>query len=63
MYLGRSPMHVRSIALVLNLETGQVSPQFHVVFDPTFRSINPEDGSRKVKISWLENVDSETKGR
>lgn len=32
-YLGRSPQHARNIALVLNRDTGLVSPQFHVAFD------------------------------
>ena len=32
-YLGQSPNHTRSVALVLNLRTGHVSPQFHVKFD------------------------------
>ena len=34
-YLGRSPRHARSVALVLDLETGRVSPQFHIEFDPS----------------------------
>jgi hypothetical protein len=38
-YLGRSPHHANSVALVLNLSTGHVSPQFHVAFDPTFQSV------------------------
>ena len=35
-YIGTSPQHARNIALVLDTTTGLVSPQFHVVFDPTF---------------------------
>ena len=35
-YLGHSPFHAVSLALVLNPETGHVSPQFHVVFDDEF---------------------------
>ena len=38
-YLGTSPLHARNIALVLNMETGTVSPQFHVQFDKTFSTI------------------------
>ena len=38
-YLGKSPQHGRSVALVLSRETGLVSPQFHVAFDPTFRTV------------------------
>ena len=35
-YVGRSPIHVENISLILNLSTGHVSPQFHVVFDKCF---------------------------
>lgn len=38
-YLGRSPIHSRSVALVLNPETGLVSPQFHVKHDGNFDTI------------------------
>ena len=32
-YLGMSPTHGRNVALVLNRDTGLVSPQFYVTFD------------------------------
>ena len=35
-YLGHSPSHAGSVALVLNPRTGLVSPQFHVVIDDMF---------------------------
>ena len=38
-YLGHSPCHAGSVALVLNLKTGLVSPQFHVVFDENFTTV------------------------
>ena len=38
-YLGRSPMHAGSVSLVLNPQTGHVSPQYHVVFDDTFGTV------------------------
>ena len=38
-YLGPSPSHARSVALVLNPRTGHVSPQFHVKFDDFFETI------------------------
>jgi hypothetical protein len=41
-YLGRSPQHAQSVALVLNLDTGLVSPQFHVTFDPTFQTMRKQ---------------------
>ena len=39
LYLGRSPFHARLVALVLNLQTGFVSPQFHVKFNPSFQTM------------------------
>lgn len=38
-YLGRSPAHAGSVALVLNSRTGHVSPQYHVVFDDDFTTV------------------------
>ena len=38
-YLRPSPSHARSVALVLNLCTGHVSPQFHVKFDDFFEMV------------------------
>ena len=38
-YLGPSPNHARSVALVLNPRTGHVSPQFHVKFDDFFETV------------------------
>ena len=38
-YLGKSPRHARSVALVLNPRTGNVSPQFHVKFDDLFETV------------------------
>ena len=38
-YLGRSPSHASSVALVLNPRTLHVSPQFHVVFDDEFSTV------------------------
>ena len=39
-YLGHSPLHVISVALVLNYCTGHVSPQYYVVFDDEYTTIN-----------------------
>ena len=39
-YLGRSPLHARNIALILNLETGLVSPHFHRVTTKRSRQLS-----------------------
>ena len=38
-YLGRSKHHASNVALVLNLETGNVSPQYHLTFDDSFSTV------------------------
>ena len=38
--LGQSPRHARNISLVLNLNTGLVSPQFHIKHDEFFETIS-----------------------
>ena len=48
-YLGQSPIHNRNVALVLNINTGYISPQFHVNFDETFRTVHQE----KWNATWL----------
>ena len=44
-YLGTSPNHTRSVALILNPRTGHVSPQFHVKFDDCFETIKAKSTS------------------
>ena len=51
LYLGMSHRHARSVALVLNIETGHVSPQFHVKYDDLFETI--AQGLQPVSI-WQE---------
>ena len=41
-YLGYSHHHYQTVALVLNLNTGHVSPQFHVVFDDEFDTVGQD---------------------
>ena len=51
-YIGTSPRHSRKVALVLNLETGHVSPQFHVVIDDFFETLRPSAGNVVPKSKW-----------
>ena len=56
-YLGYSPSHAGSVALVLNPATGHVSPQYHVVFDDTFSTAsNLRDGT--APKNWKDLVES-----
>ena len=38
-YMGQSPMHASTVPLVLDMETGTITPQFHVVFDDWFATV------------------------
>ena len=38
-YLGKSPKHSSSIGLVRNLNTGFISPTFHVIYDHKFENV------------------------
>jgi hypothetical protein len=52
-YLGHSPFHAGSVALVFNPSTGHVSPQFHVVFDDDFSTV-PFMEKGEVPPNWDE---------
>ena len=47
-YLGHSPLHSRSVALVLNITTGLCSPQFHADFDDFFETVKDSD----LPVDW-----------
>ena len=51
-YLGLSPQHSRSVALVLSLTTGLVSPQFHVEFDDLFETVGKRAGNPVTVSKW-----------
>ncbi len=56
LFLGWSPRHGRKVALVLNLSTGHVSPQFHVVFDDLFETLRPSAGNDIPKSLWQQKA-------
>jgi hypothetical protein len=49
-YLGMSPRHARTVALVLNPRSGMVSPQWHVKFDDSFDTVS--ETSDKTHALW-----------
>ena len=54
MYVGNSPLHSSTVGLIRNLRTGNISPQFHVVYDDYFETVlsTPE----KEPENWEEIV-------
>jgi hypothetical protein len=51
-YLGQSPRHASSVSLVLSLETGLVSPQYHVRHDNFFETVRPNAQNPSTLSHW-----------
>ena len=49
MHVGNSPTHGHSVPLILNLETGAITHQHHVVFDDWFQTV---DSSTSTPINF-----------
>ena len=58
MFVGFSKSHSSDVPMILNLRTGHISPQFHVVFDDTFSTV-PSMSSDEEPPSWWNIVDLE----
>ena len=58
-YVGHSPAHAGSVAMVLNPKTGLVSPQFHVVFDDNFSTV-PHMRNGTIPSNWEDLVRNST---
>ena len=50
-YLGHSPTHAGSVALILHLQTGHISPQFHLIFDDEFTTV-PYINAEEAPPNW-----------
>ena len=52
LYLGNSPRHSRSVSMVLSLNTGLVSPMYHVDHDDFFETVRPSTGNSTTHSLW-----------
>lgn len=41
--MGASPMHSSTVGLIRNLQTGSITPQFHVVYDDFFETVHNDE--------------------
>jgi hypothetical protein len=41
--MGTLPVHADTIALICNLKTGYILPQYHVVFDDSFETVYADE--------------------
>jgi transposase InsO family protein len=51
-HLGNSPRHAQNVSLILNLETGLVSPQFHCNHDDLFETTTGPQARSIPKSKW-----------
>ena len=54
-YVGHSPEHAGTVALILNPRTGHASPKFHIVFDYLFTTV-PFMNKIQLPPNWAELV-------
>ena len=58
-FLGYSPDHASSVALILNRSTGKISPQFHCLFDDFFQTVRGVEDPAEIdlhSIDWDEFI-------
>ena len=49
-YLGHSRYHANTVCWVLNVKTDQISPQFHVIFDDNFTTVECQNDMSQIEI-------------
>ena len=52
--MGASPLHASTVGLIRNLQTGSITPQFHMVYDDFFETIH--SGEEAEPKEWEELV-------
>ena len=52
MFVGFSPLHSSLVPLVLNIHTGKISPQYHVVFDDKFETVPSFPLGKSIRQQW-----------
>jgi len=51
-FVGYSPLHASNVGMIRNLNTGYVSPQFHVMYDDFFEMVHSDEGSPPSAEVW-----------
>jgi hypothetical protein len=52
LYVGTSPRHAINVSLVLSLDTGLMSPKFHVQHDDFFETVSPKASNPLILSHW-----------
>ena len=53
MFVGFSPLHSSLVPLVLNITTGKITPQYHVIFDDKFQTVVSLPTGTAIRDEWL----------
>ena len=61
MFVGFSEVHSSLVPLVLNVRTGKISPQYHVIFEDKFETVHslPQDEYLPSEYENILHLDSE----
>ena len=51
-FMGWSATHASNVALVRNLNTGFISPQYHIVLDNWFKTVHVEENENEIDPEW-----------
>ncbi len=51
-FLGFSSLHSSQVPLVMNVETGKISPQFHRIFDDKFETVLSVTSTESIEEQW-----------
>ena len=52
LFLGFSEQHLSQVPLILNVTTGKISPQYHVIFDDKFDTVHSLSKGDSVEKQW-----------
>jgi hypothetical protein len=54
LFLGFSDLHSSQVPLVLNVQTGKISPKYHVIFDNKFETVNSLLATESLDKQWAQ---------
>jgi hypothetical protein len=52
LFLGFLEWHSSQVPLILNVTTGKISPQYHVIFDDKFEIVHSLSNDNSVEQQW-----------
>jgi hypothetical protein len=56
LFLGFFDLHSSQVPLVLNVDSKKISPQYHVIFDDDFHTVNSLPNDQPIDVQWKETL-------